>query len=498
MIKALLAFSLLFHAADVFGQPIVKTQAPGSSPTVTITAAGTIKDFDADSMASVQVGVSTIQYPPQWMPAGRVSRDGSFRFRTELTEGDYWVVAVLGQFLIGSEPVEVKLSRTHRQSLRVTLTPATSADYRAGSAGLYFDRPRELEEASLLPNQVPFPPPAPPPPPPGPGWASDKNRVRVFYATNRRVHGANTESGPQASKVSFLNEPGVLRFGYYDVGVTFVRATSRTPLSTDSYKFATYEIYFYRNAAGFKSALSDEIGKQPTKEVLLLVHGYNTPFEDGINRTAQFAVETGFHGVPVYFGWPGGEHWWQYPAASKQVSVAAVELAAVLKEIAATPGVTRLHVVAHSLGNSVLVEAIDRLTQDPANRAQTLGNLVMAAPDVIPARFLQVAGSLAAIFQQRTVYVSDTDWALRVGSSFDGQQRIGRRTPMMIKSGFEAVDATGAKDTIIGHSYFVDSDTIANDIAALVVRGLSTVQRGLQRTVDNGSVVWRLPQSSPE
>ena len=67
----------------------------------------------------------------------------------------------------------------------------------------------------------------------------------------------------------------------------------------------------------------------------------------------------------MYFGWPGGEHWWQYPAASKQVSVAAVELAAVLKEIAATPGVTRLHVVAHSLGNSVLVEAIDRLTQIP-------------------------------------------------------------------------------------------------------------------------------------
>lgn len=171
--------------------------------------------------------------------------------------------------MIGSEPVEVKLSRTHRQSLRVTLTPATSADYRAGSAGLYFDRPRELEEASLLPNQVPFPPPAPPPPPPGPGWASDKNRVRVFYATNRRLRGANTESGPQASKVSFLNEPGVLRFGYYDVGVTFVRGTSRTPLSTDSYKFATYEIYFYRNAAGFKSALSDELGKQRTKEVLL-------------------------------------------------------------------------------------------------------------------------------------------------------------------------------------------------------------------------------------
>ena len=44
-----------------------------------------------------------------------------------------------------------------------------------------------------------------------------------------------------------------------------------------------------------------------------------------------------------------------------------------------------------------------------------------------------------------------------------------------------------------GYDYFghstSSSDTIANDIAALIVRGLSTVQRGLQRTVDNGLVV---------
>jgi esterase/lipase superfamily enzyme len=278
------------------------------------------------------------------------------------------------------------------------------------------------------------------------------------------------------------------------VGVAFARANPRNPLSSDSYKFATYEIYFYRDAASFKSALSGEIGQQPTKDVLLFVHGYNTPFEDGIYRTAQFVVETGFHGVPMYFGWPGGEHWWDYPAASKQVAVAAVELAAVLKEIAGTSGVNRVHVVAHSLGNNVLVEAIDRLAHDPGNRPQTLANLVMAAPDVISARFGQVSGSIASMFQHRTVYVSDTDWALRVGSSFDRQQRIGRRTPMAIPTGFEAIDATGAKDTILGHSYFVDTDTIANDIAALIVRGFSTVQRGLQRTIDNGSVVWRLPQ----
>ena len=98
MIKALLAFSRLFHAADISVNPSSRRRLP-SSPTVTITVPppALFKDFDADSMASVQVGALDFELL-QWMLAGRVSRDGSFRFRPELTEGDYWVVAVLGEF----------------------------------------------------------------------------------------------------------------------------------------------------------------------------------------------------------------------------------------------------------------------------------------------------------------------------------------------------------------------------------------------------------------
>jgi hypothetical protein len=92
------------------------------------------------------------------------------------------------------------------------------------------------------------------------------------------------------------------------------------------------------------------------------------------------------------------------------------------------------------------------------------------------------------------VYVSDTDWALRVGHTFDGEARIGQRTPIGVSAGFETVDASGAKDTIIGHAYFVDTDTIANDIAAFMVKGLEAAQRGLHQIDDSGVTVWQLPQ----
>ena len=98
-------------------------------------------------------------------------------------------------------------------------------------------------------------------------------------------------------------------------------------------------------------------------------------------------------------------------------------------------------------------------------------------------------------FHRRTVYVSDNDLALRLSSAFSKETRVGQRTPIGVGSEFEAVDATGARDTIIGHSYFVDTDTIAKDISALVARGLSAAQRGLTNVLDNGgTVVWQLPK----
>jgi esterase/lipase superfamily enzyme len=492
LLKAILVLFLLSRALEVAAQPIVKVQAPGRRSPTTITVSGRVIDFDAQALSGVRVGIATVDGPEEWMPAGSVGRNGEFRFRARLTAGNYAIVAGLGPFKIDSQLIRVDRGRRN-QSFNAVLR-GDVRPWRAADSGLHYDVPSDLPQIRLLsnPDQLPPAPPPPPPPAPGPGWAPEKNQVRVFYATNRRLSPATNDAGPLSATVSFANEPDQLKFGYFDVGVTFMRATGFNPLSSDRYQFQTYSIQLYRDAAGFTTALAGDVAQKPTKEALLFIHGYNTPFADGIYRTAQFAVETGFRGVPIYFGWPGGDHWWEYPSASKQVAVAATELATVVKAIAATPGVTKLHIIAHSLGNSVLVDAIEKLAQDPSLRTQTIADLVMAAPDVITARFRQVSAAMTSLFQRRTVYVSDTDWALRVGSSFDQQQRIGRRTPMSIASGFDAIDATGAKDTIIGHSYFVETDTVANDIAALIVRGLSAAQRGLEQTLDNGAVVWRL------
>jgi esterase/lipase superfamily enzyme len=244
----------------------------------------------------------------------------------------------------------------------------------------------------------------------------------------------------------------------------------------------------------FGSGLTHDAPQNATREVLLFIHGYNTPFEDGIYRTAQLAVEVDFRGLPIYFAWPGGEHWWEYIAAVDQVATAANELATLLRLLVRNGNVTTLHVIAHSLGNRVLAQAIDRLGADSTLGQAKIADLVMVAPDVNKGQFAQVTTAMVRQFHQRTVYVSDTDLALRLSSLFSKETRVGQRTPIGVGSEFEAVDATGARDTIMGHSYFVDTDTIAKDISALVVRGRSAAQRGLTKVLDNGATVWQLPK----
>ena len=498
MIRAALTLILCFApiSSSWAQQHVVKVQSRGTRRPVLITVSGRLSKFDVSAVQSVRVGVASDVGGRQWMPVTGVDRHGAFTFQTELTEGDYSIIAGLSPFQLATDQIHVEKS-PRRQSFKVDLITNSRYEWRAAGSDLHFDEPSELPPSRLLPNPEVAPPipPAPPPPPPGPGWSKDKNKVRVFFATNRRLANAAVDAvGDVPTTSEFVNEPQSLRFGYYDVGVTFTKAADRNPLSSDRYQFESYTAYLYKDGLAFRAGIANDTKNRDVAEAVIFIHGYNTPFLDGLYRTAQLVVETGFHGVPIYFGWPGGEHWWEYPAATQQVMAAAQELASVLRLVATAAEVTKVHVVAHSMGNKVLVEAIALLAQDATIRTGKVSDLVMAAPDVVPSRLTQVAGMIRSVFRRSTVYVSDTDLALRVGTAFDHDHRVGERTPFSVPIGFEAVDATGAKDTIIGHSYFVETDTIANDLAAFVVRGESAMERGLRQTTDKGNVLWELPR----
>ena len=55
---------------------------------------------------------------------------------------------------------------------------------------------------------------------------------------------------------------------------------------------------------------------------------------------------------------------------------------------------TKIDLIAHSMGNKPMLEALERLQSDPASRqAVNIGEVVMAAPDVEVSRFKQLIKS---------------------------------------------------------------------------------------------------------
>lgn len=181
-------------------------------------------------------------------------------------------------------------------------------------------------------------------------------------------------------------------------------------------------------------------------------------------------------------------------SAADRVESASKELADLMRTLADRAHPPNLYVVAHSMGNRVLARAIERITAELAPFPASSRTLVLAAPDVNQPQFAAVSGSMTRLFQRRTVYVSDTDIALQVSRIVNNEPRVGQRHPLGIGGEFEIVDATGARDSIIGNSSFVDYDSIALDIAKAALQAIPAEKRGLSSTQDGDKIVWRLPQ----
>ncbi len=124
--------------------------------------------------------------------------------------------------------------------------------------------------------------PQPAPPPPGPGWSSDKNRVRVFYATNRNLAAPRDEGTVPVSEPLFTDTPGSLSYGFVDVAVTFERAPKYGVMLANKYQFRTYRIQLYRNDAAFMEGLDHDTRPDSSNDVLLFIRRVQHAVSDSI------------------------------------------------------------------------------------------------------------------------------------------------------------------------------------------------------------------------
>ena len=156
----------------------------------------------------------------------------------------------------------------------------------------------------------------------------------------------------------------------------------------------------------------------------MFVHGYNVTFENALCRAAQIAYDTKFTGPIFLFSWSAGGNLSAGICATARRRILPHHLFDFLKSIVSETKVKKIHFVAHSMGNIVLLRALDNMAADPSLRP-VIGEIIDAAPDVDADVFVQLVNAIKSNGGSFTLYASRGDWALWVAGWLRGGRAPG-------------------------------------------------------------------------
>jgi esterase/lipase superfamily enzyme len=223
----------------------------------------------------------------------------------------------------------------------------------------------------------------------------------------------------------------------------------------------------------FSKEAFSAVMKNSQNSAMLFVHGYNSTFEDAIYKAAQIAFDANFRGTVAAFSWPSRGQLLAYDYDQNSADLSSTALLEVLKLIKES-GVSKIYLVAHSLGSRVVMGALERASLTGVKL--DIAELIFAAPDVDKDLFLQKAEDIKAVAGVITIYVSAADKALLASSKKAGDiSRIGYVTatgPTLVK-GMEVIDVTAVGDDMFGlnHGTFSASRSVLDDIGRRISSG---------------------------
>jgi esterase/lipase superfamily enzyme len=287
----------------------------------------------------------------------------------------------------------------------------------------------------------------------------------------------------------------------------------------------------YQKAKGqFQAEIARRLALARRKEIVLFVHGYHSNFETSALTMGELCHFLGRDFVCGVFTWPAGGRrgilfGYDFDGESAEYSVE--DLLKVIRIIARTPGVERIHFIAHSRGAETLASALAELSveaytlQSSLDRELHIGNVVLVAPDldgdVALTKIFKVFSDPDLPFGGKadpgtlippspdlrvTLYVSPDDKALATASwLFGSVTRLGRIDATAFSADqIEAIALLRAVDIIqvrgttdfFGHRYFISNPQVSADIIAMLRYDLRPNEPG--RPLEHvAGPFWRVP-----
>jgi len=216
---------------------------------------------------------------------------------------------------------------------------------------------------------------------------------------------------------------------------------------------------FFENVAA-------SVAKSPTRDAFVFVYGYNVSFEDAARRTGQIAFDLHFVGAPIFYSWPSNGKIKDYIKDETNVAWTAPHFERFLALLAGHSGVARVNIIAHSMGNRAVCEALRHISSDPHNSLK-LNHLILAAPDMDADTFREMQDVLQALSGRITLYESSNDKAIRASRRIHGNARAGEL--LLLVQGMDTIDASAVDTDFLAHSYFSDNWTLLSDIHSIIL-----------------------------
>ena len=225
----------------------------------------------------------------------------------------------------------------------------------------------------------------------------------------------------------------------------------------------------------FKAELASHVSGRigVNRDVLIFVHGYNTSFADARWRAAQIVADSRFGGVPILFTWPSRGGLLSYASDKDSATASRDALQGLLEDVAKTPGIGKIHILAQSMGGWLAMEALrQEAIANDRDLGGHLGEVMLASPDIDLDVFTQQMARIRPA--NVTVFATSNDRALGLSSWIaDDRPRVGAVNAAkpddrsaLEKLGAKVYDLSAFSDGLIDHGIYADTPDVLHAIGA--------------------------------
>ena len=257
-----------------------------------------------------------------------------------------------------------------------------------------------------------------------------------------------------------------LAFGRYDVSIPPNRKAGNVRFgafrANPRKHFATVSNELFPSEATFQSQLKAQLlsRRAGKRSAIVFVHGYNTGYEDGLFRFAQFYSDIGLDDVPVHYSWPSAERVLRYGYDRDSMLYARDGFETTIRSVLAA-GAERIVIVGHSMGTMLIMETLREIAiaGDTATRSR-IGGVILVSPDIDIDVFRSQVRRIGTLPQPFVIFSSQRDRVLKFAANeIYGNTRVGALELGGELSDLDVnvVDVTEYSRGVLGHDTAITS-----------------------------------------